>query len=46
MFYVFRTESIKFISEEEVQWTLDGEFGGAVKEAEISVEKEAVTLII
>lgn len=46
LFYVFRTESIKFISEEEVQWTLDGEFGGAVKEAEISVEKEAVTLII
>ncbi|MBR5614252.1 MAG: YegS/Rv2252/BmrU family lipid kinase [Clostridia bacterium] len=46
LFYVFRAEYVKFISQEDVQWTLDGEFGGAVSCAEISVEKEAVTLII
>ncbi|MBE7032036.1 MAG: YegS/Rv2252/BmrU family lipid kinase [Ruminococcaceae bacterium] len=44
-FYVFRTEKIEFISEESIPWTLDGEFGGSVSGAEISVKKEAVTLI-
>ena len=44
-FYVFRTEKIEFISEESIPWTLDGEFGGSVTDAEISVKKEAVTLI-
>ena len=44
-FYVFRTEKIEFISEESIPWTLDGEFGGSVCDAEISVKKEAVTLV-
>ena len=44
-FFVFRTEKIEFISEESIPWTLDGEFGGSVCDAEISVKKEAVTLV-
>ncbi len=43
---IFKTSNIKFESQEKVRWTLDGEFGGSVSDAEISVEKEAVTLII
>ncbi len=43
-FIVFKTDKVWFRSEEEVQWTLDGEFGGAVSEAEIVNEKQAVTL--
>ncbi len=43
---LFKTSSIKFEAQENVRWTLDGEFGGSVSEAEIAVEKEAVTLII
>lgn len=42
----FRTEKIKFLSDEEVRWTLDGEFGGAVNIAEIEVINEAVELIV
>lgn len=33
--YFLKTESIKVSCEKEVSWTLDGEFGGSVKEAEI-----------
>lgn len=43
---IFRTDKIEFQAEEAVQWTLDGEFGGAVINAEIMVEKEAVALTI
>ena len=43
---IFRTSKVSFVFEEPAQWTLDGEFGGAVKTADITVEKEAVTLII
>lgn len=43
-FVVFRTDKIKFISDNPVQWTLDGEFGGAVTEAEIINARQAITL--
>ncbi len=43
---IFRTSQIHFESESFVQWTLDGEFGGSVKNADICVKKEAITLII
>lgn len=43
---IFKTNRIQFSSDEEVRWTLDGEFGGAVKDAIIEVKKEAVKLII
>ncbi len=44
--FAFRTKKVEFVSEEQVQWTLDGEFGGAVSNADIGVKKEAVTLMI
>ena len=33
-----------FYSEEEVQWTLDGEYGGAYTETRIEVVNKAITL--
>ncbi len=44
-FVTFRTDKIAFVSEEEVPWTLDGEFGGNVFAAEITTEKQAVSLM-
>ncbi len=43
---VFRTKKIEFECEESVSWTLDGEYGGAVKNAVISAKKEAVSLVV
>ncbi|MBO4940989.1 MAG: YegS/Rv2252/BmrU family lipid kinase [Clostridia bacterium] len=45
-FTVIRGSEVTFISDEAIPWTLDGEFGGAVKEAIISNEQQAVTLVI
>ncbi|MBQ8923073.1 MAG: YegS/Rv2252/BmrU family lipid kinase [Oscillospiraceae bacterium] len=39
----FRARNIRFISNEEVEWTLDGEFGGAFCETEIGICNRAVT---
>ena len=36
----------KFVSTEPVNWTLDGEFGGSLSEAEIHVEKQALRIIV
>ena len=33
-----------FYSEDEVEWTLDGEFGGAYKESRIEVINKAITI--
>ncbi len=43
---VLRTSKIQFQAEEPIPWTLDGEFGGSLRTANISVKKEAVKLII
>ena len=45
-FVVLRTDKIKFVSPNPVQWTLDGEFGGAITEAEIINAKQAVTFAL
>ncbi|MBR3268183.1 MAG: YegS/Rv2252/BmrU family lipid kinase [Oscillospiraceae bacterium] len=39
----FRAKKIHFVSNEEVEWTLDGEFGGAFCETEIGICNRAVT---
>lgn len=44
-FYTFRAKNIKITSEELVSWTLDGEFGGHVKNADIKCNNKAVTFI-
>ncbi|MBR5155039.1 MAG: YegS/Rv2252/BmrU family lipid kinase [Clostridia bacterium] len=43
---IFRTSKAKFESDTPVNWTLDGEFGGALREADISVKNNAITLIV
>lgn len=45
-FITFKTSRVKFISKNEVPWTLDGESGGAHKEVEIINHKQALRLMI
>ena len=42
----FRAESVKFYSEEEIPWTLDGEFGCDHKEVQIKDHCKAVDIMI
>lgn len=42
----FRADSVKFYSEEEIPWTLDGEFGGDHKEVQIKAHCKAVDIMI
>ena len=42
----FRAESVKFYSEEEIPWTLDGEFGGDHKEVQTKDHCKAVDIMI
>lgn len=45
-FYYFQTDKIKISSNNNLVWTLDGEYGGRKKEVEISNNKEAIEYII
>lgn len=42
--YYFKTAQLKVESDEEVKWTLDGEFGGSVKMAEIQNIKQGFSI--
>ena len=42
--YVFKTGEITFQSEEEIPWTLDGEFGGKRKITKIVNHKQAISI--
>ena len=42
----FKTQKLTVESEEEVSWTLDGEFGGSVKDVVIENQKQALPLIL
>lgn len=42
---LLRTDRVRFSFEEETAWTLDGEFGGNLREAEIEVCPRALTLL-
>lgn len=42
----FRASNIRFISNEEIPWTIDGEYGGASCDTEISISKRAVTFCV
>lgn len=44
--YSFKTASLTFESEEEVAWTLDGEFGGSHTRVELLNKQEAVDIIV
>lgn len=45
-FYRFRTKHIHLEFDEEVPWTLDGEFGGDHKHVEIFNKQKALTLLV
>ncbi len=44
MFFECKAAKITFEAEEEIPWTVDGEFGGSMKNAEICNEKQAVNI--
>lgn len=41
----FQTSKVTFYSEDEISWTLDGEYGGTVSRAEIQVLPHAVVMV-
>lgn len=44
-FLLVKTKHVKITTDDEVPWTLDGEYGGAYKEIDIDVIKEKVTVV-
>lgn len=44
--YSFKSCNVLMESEEEVAWTLDGEFGGSHKRVELRNEKEAMNIMV
>jgi len=46
LMYCFKTAKVKFTMEEEVPWTLDGEFGGKMKVAEIENCHKAIEIVV
>lgn len=46
LFYSFKTSKITFECEEDIKWTIDGEYGGDCSFAEISVEKQALNIFV
>ena len=45
-FEYFRSSNFRIISEEPLNWTLDGEFGGEHKEVRIKNRKQALDILI
>ncbi len=41
-----QVRNARFFSEEETEWTLDGEFGGASQNTEIEVINKAITILV
>ena len=45
MVYMFKATKVRVESEDDIPWTLDGEFGGAFKDTMVTVEEAAVKMI-
>jgi len=45
-FYQFRSKAVKFISDDPVAWTLDGEFGGYHEVVDVKNDKQALSLLV
>ena len=45
-FYQFRSSHVKFISDDPVAWTLDGEFGGYHEVVDVKNDKQALSLLV
>ncbi|MCR4756992.1 MAG: YegS/Rv2252/BmrU family lipid kinase [Butyrivibrio sp.] len=41
-----QVKNVKLVSDEEIEWTLDGEFGGAYKKTSIEVVNKAVSIMV
>jgi len=41
----FKTDAVRFVSEEPIDWVLDGEFGGSKKEVDIRICKNAIDIV-
>lgn len=46
LYRIFKGKEFKFRTEDDIKWTLDGEFGGNDKEVTISVAEKAVNFIV
>jgi diacylglycerol kinase family enzyme len=46
MLYSFQTTKIRFTSNEEVAWTLDGEYGGKFRKTDIKNINKALTIMV
>jgi YegS/Rv2252/BmrU family lipid kinase len=40
-----QVHNVKFYADEDIEWTLDGEFGGSFKETEISILNKAISIM-
>ncbi|MBR5467612.1 MAG: YegS/Rv2252/BmrU family lipid kinase [Firmicutes bacterium] len=45
-FYSFKAKKVKFYSENEVAWTLDGEYGGMHREVEVENCQKAIGVLV
>ncbi len=46
LIYSFKTERIKFFTEKEISWTLDGEYGGSHRMVEICNHHKAIEILV
>lgn len=46
LIYSFKSDHVEFTSEENVSWTLDGEFGGSVREATVCNIQQALAFMV
>ena len=46
LIYTFKTDKVRFLSEVEIPWTLDGEYGGSHTELMIENEQRAVQIMV
>lgn len=44
--YSFKTKSVRFTAEQEVPWTLDGEFGGSIREVTVENRQQALEIMV
>ncbi len=46
LIYNFKTNWIRFTGEEQIPWTLDGEYGGSPREAELRIIPRALHIVV
>ena len=46
LIYSTKSDHVKILSEEEISWTLDGEFGGKVREVDICNIHQALEIMV